>query len=64
MLKDRYAGQRKTARNEALHKYAQEHPDVTYEEIGKQFNISKQRVSELIKNEEKKKTTEAEATVV
>ena len=58
MGSDRYASQRKTSRNQALFKYAKDNQDATLEDIGREFNISKQRVWELLKNEEKKKATE------
>ncbi len=54
---------RKAARNEALFKYSMEHPEATFAEIGAEFNISRQRAFELIKNEEKKKETVEVKTV-
>ena len=61
MVRDRYEKLRKSARNKALFQFALDNPDKTYEEIGNQFNITKQRVSELFKIEEKRKAA-AETT--
>ena len=54
MARDRWESQRKTARNEALYRYAEEHPQATFEEIGMRFNISKQRAHEIYKIQEAK----------
>jgi len=61
MLKDKARKNRKTSRNQALLQYVVEHPDATYQEIGDQFNISRQRAWEIIDREERKKA-EVETT--
>lgn len=50
-MRDPYAKLRKTERNRMLVQFVEEHPNLTLEEIGRVFNISKQRVSELLKIE-------------
>lgn len=58
----KYDSVRKTERNQLLLKYREEHPDASLAEIGRLFNISKQRVSEILKKEENKVAT-ANSTV-
>ena len=58
MVFDRYEKLRKTARNTALLKYREDNPESTLEEIGNEFNITKQRVSELLNIMIKKKAME------
>ena len=52
---DRYESQRKSGRNEALCKYRSEHPEMTLAEIGREFNISRQRVWKLTQGNSRKK---------
>ena len=47
-----------------LLEYKECHPDATFEEIGKVFNISRQRAWELYQEELKNKEQKQEATVV
>ena len=44
----------KVARNEAMIRYAHEHPNATVEEIGQEFGVSGSRVSQIICRERKK----------
>ncbi|GAI61871.1 unnamed protein product [marine sediment metagenome] len=59
-MRDPYAKLRKTERNRMLVQFVEEHPNLTLEEIGRVFNISKQRVSELLKIERLKNEKAAE----
>jgi len=56
---DKYDRLRKLERNQWLEQYAQDHPNATLEEIGVVFNISKQRVWELLKLAQKRNNNEA-----
>ena len=55
----KYDSMRKLDRNQVLEEYADQHPDATLEQIGKVFNISKQRVHELLKAATERKMKEA-----
>ena len=57
----RYDRMRKLERNKLLRKYQQEHPDASMREIGQVFNISPQRVHQLLKNSQKRKLPVGEA---
>jgi predicted transcriptional regulator len=59
-MRDPYAKLRKTERNGMLFQLVEEHPNLTLKEIGRVFNISKQRVSELLKIERLKNEKAAE----
>ena len=63
-MRDPYAKLRKTERNRMLVRFVEEHPNLTLEEIGRVFNISKQRVWELLQIERLKneKATEPAKT--
>jgi len=50
----KYDSMRKLRRNEMLVEYRQAHPEASLSEIGQLFNISHQRVWEILKLEEKK----------
>jgi len=50
----KYDSMRKVERNRLLVEYRQDHPDASLSEIGEVFNISYQRVWEILKQEEKK----------
>ena len=50
-MRDPYAKLRKTDRNRILVQFVEEHPNLTLQEIGRVFNISKQRVWELLQIE-------------
>ena len=58
----RYDSVRKTERNQLLLEYRKGHPNASLAEIGQLFNISKQRVSEILKMGENKVAT-ADSTV-
>lgn len=45
----KYETNTKTKRNKAVVEMHREHPELSLKEIGDYFNISKQRVSKLIK---------------
>ena len=47
----KYESVTKRKRNELLYDYYQIHPELSLEEIGRIFGISKQRVSKIIKRE-------------
>lgn len=55
----RHDSKRKIERNRALMEYIDQHPDLTLQEIGEVFNISRQRVWELKQN--MRKATDREA---
>ena len=44
----RYDPKRKTARDDQLVEFVASHPDWSYDEVGKQFNISRARVSSIL----------------
>ncbi len=44
---DRWDKLRKKPRNKLLNQMIDDHPEMTFEQIGNEFNITKQRVSEL-----------------
>jgi len=50
----RFDSMRKLERNRLLLQYVREHPDLSQGEIGKVFNISRQRVCEILQNDKKK----------
>ena len=51
----RYDGLRKAVRNEQIKKYALEHTDLSYKEIGQAFNLTASRVWRIINGKQKKK---------
>jgi len=51
----KYDSMRKLKRNQMLVEYHKAHPEASLSEIGQLFNISSQRVWELLKLEENKK---------
>ncbi len=61
---DRYDKLRKKARNQLLEQYAENNPDASLSEIGLVFNVSKQRVSELLEIALKRKELNKEVTTV
>lgn len=51
----KYDSLRKIERNQALIEYAESHPDISLDEIGKMFdNISSQRVSAILRKAREK----------
>lgn len=61
MAKDRYASQRKTARNMALFDYVEANDQVSFADVGREFNVTKQRAHEIYKRVEELKQAAAEA---
>ena len=61
MVIDRYTKQRKAERNRKLYLFWQMHQDLSLRELGRLFNLTKQRVSSIIAREseiiEKEKET-------
>lgn len=55
MIRDKWESMRKTARNEALYAFVLENQDLRWEDVGKEFNISKQRAHEIFQIVKKKK---------
>jgi len=53
----RYDTMRKLERNRALVEYRNQHPEMSWAEIGAQFEVTCQRAWEICKNETKKKAT-------
>ncbi len=53
----KYDSERKTERDRLLLEYRKANPDASLAEIGRLFNISKQRVSEILLKEAKEKAT-------
>lgn len=49
----KYDSLRKIRRNKALYQYFHTHPEMSLAEVGKIFNMSRQRVWEILKNEER-----------
>ena len=47
---DRYTFQRKTIRNHDIVKYKKTHPKATLKEIANRFEISRQRVFQILNN--------------
>lgn len=47
----KYDSLRKIARNKALKEYKEQHPDLSYKEIGEVFNITPSRVCRILKKE-------------
>ena len=60
MVIDRHKKLRKTARNQMLFEYARTHPDDSLSDIGAVFNITRQRVWELLQTEQKRNQATAE----
>ena len=51
----KYKSMTKQQRNDLLIEYHRSHPELSLEELGKIFGISKQRVHYILKREERKK---------
>ena len=44
----RYDSLRKTERDRVIQKYADEHPDMSHEEIAKNFKLSRSRITQIL----------------
>ena len=53
----KYDSMRKLERNRLMLQYREEHPEMSWQEIGDAFNVSAQRAYEIVKNEQKKRVT-------
>jgi len=51
----RYNGLRKTERNDNLRRYAKEHPELSYKELGQAFGISRSRAWRIINGKSKER---------
>ncbi len=54
----KYDSMRKLERNRLLVEYYQAHPEATLREIGKVFNISPQRVCQILKGNKKEQAAQ------
>lgn len=52
----KYDSNRKIHRNKLLVEYVQQNPELSLQEVGMVFNISRQRVSEILQREKNKAT--------
>ena len=53
----KYDSMRKLDRNRLLVEYREKHPELSWAEIGKHFNVSPQRAWEIYNNERNRKAT-------
>ncbi|MCK5235898.1 MAG: hypothetical protein KAR06_02845 [Deltaproteobacteria bacterium] len=58
----RYDSMRKLARNRLLFEYREEHPEASLAEIGNIFGISAERVRQLLKLEEVRRSIGSDVT--
>lgn len=56
---DKYDKLRKRERNQWIEQYVRDHPNATLADVGAIFNISRQRVWEILKLAKEKKIKEA-----
>jgi len=52
---DRYDKLRKLTRNQAIEQMRQNHPEKSLSDIGREFNVTRQRVCSILKSIEKRK---------